>query len=102
MNNLSPAEVERLVLLIEESGEIIQAATKILRHGYESTHPDKPHRTNRMDLEKEIGHFNIALVLMTQSIVEDGTIDLNLEHINNSEYEKSLSISKYLHHNHFY
>jgi hypothetical protein len=31
---------EKLVLLIEECGEVIQAATKCLRFGWERNHPD--------------------------------------------------------------
>jgi NTP pyrophosphatase (non-canonical NTP hydrolase) len=40
-NKLTDAEAERLAMLIEECGEVIQAATKVLRHGYESFHPDE-------------------------------------------------------------
>lgn len=39
-NGLSPAEAERLAMLAEECGEVIQAVGKVLRHGYESFHPD--------------------------------------------------------------
>lgn len=53
-NGLSPAEAERLAMLIEECGEIITAATKVLRHGYESRHPLADDRTNRDDLDREI------------------------------------------------
>lgn len=35
-NQLKPSEAERLACLIEECGEVIQAAGKILRHGYKS------------------------------------------------------------------
>jgi len=38
-NGLSPAEAERLALLAEECGEVVQAVCKVLRHGYESTNP---------------------------------------------------------------
>jgi hypothetical protein len=38
-NGLTPAEAERLALLAEECGEVIQAIGKVLRHGYESRHP---------------------------------------------------------------
>lgn len=51
---ITKAEAERLHLLIEECGEVIQAATKVLRHGYESCHPERPERTNRDDLRREI------------------------------------------------
>ena len=41
-NQLTPAEAERLALLLEELGEAQQAIGKILRHGYASTHPANP------------------------------------------------------------
>src|SRR5579872_899269 len=36
---LTPAQIERLALLAEECGEVMQAVSKILRHGYESRNP---------------------------------------------------------------
>lgn len=56
--NLTRAEIERLAMLIEECGEVIQAATKILRHGYRSHHPHdtrNPPMINRISLEQELG-----------------------------------------------
>lgn len=54
-NKLTPAEAERLAWLMEECGEVIQAAGKILRHGYDSTDPTNPdHAGNRADLEREL------------------------------------------------
>lgn len=53
-NRLTPAEAERLALLAEECGEVIQAIGKVLRHGFESTHPDGG-PTNRESLERECG-----------------------------------------------
>lgn len=52
-NGLSPAEAERLAMLAEEAGEVVQAVTKILRHGYEATHPDGG-PTNRETLKREL------------------------------------------------
>lgn len=56
-NNLTPAEAERLAMLAEECGEVIQVVGKILRHGYESYHPNdlfnghpKPGAENNRDL----------------------------------------------------
>jgi NTP pyrophosphatase (non-canonical NTP hydrolase) len=49
---MTPGERERLVMLIEECGEVIQAASKCLRHGYESTHP-KGGETNRQYVTRE-------------------------------------------------
>lgn len=65
-NKLTPAEAERLVCLIEECGEVIQAASKILRHGYNSYDPTNPnHGGNRSDLYRElvdvIGNINLML-----------------------------------------
>jgi NTP pyrophosphatase (non-canonical NTP hydrolase) len=57
-NQLSPAEAERLAFLIEECGEVIQAASKVLRHGYESFDPTIPiheRLTNRGALARELG-----------------------------------------------
>lgn len=51
-NRLTPAEAERLALLAEECGEAIQAIGKILRHGYESNHPEFT-ETNRTQLPDE-------------------------------------------------
>lgn len=62
---LSAAEIERLSLLIEEAGEVITAATKVLRHGWDSRNPDDTaHRGNRRELRDEITDLNAAVLLM--------------------------------------
>ena len=54
-------EEELLYLLIEEAGEVIKAATKSLRHGFESRDPTKlGGPTNRAQLEKELGDLKAA------------------------------------------
>jgi len=65
-NKLTPAEAERLAMLIEECGEVIQAATKILRHGYDSKHPDNEGcgPDNRDDLFREIVDLTAVEELM--------------------------------------
>lgn len=55
-NGLSPAEAERLAMLAEEAGEIVQVVGKILRHGFESRHPNGG-PTNRETLARECGDF---------------------------------------------
>jgi len=56
------------MLLAEECGEVIQVIGKILRHGYDSTHPNDPEGdTNRALLENELGDLNAALQLMTEA-----------------------------------
>lgn len=91
-NNLIPAQTERLALLLEECGEAIQAIGKILRHGYNSSHPNLPKTTNKDDLEKEIGHIKLAISLLCDAG------DISYDSIAVSTHEKSRSIIKYLHH----
>lgn len=58
-NKLSPAQAERLDFLAEECAEVIQAISKIKRHGYNSLHYDA-----KADLEKELGHVFAAATLL--------------------------------------
>lgn len=77
-NRLSNAEAERLTMLAEEAGEIVQAVGKILRHGYASCHPDNENadRDNRADLEKEIGDLiGIALAMVKADDLQQSSID---------------------------
>jgi len=53
-NNLTPAEAERLAMLAEECGEVVKVVGKILRHGYNSHHPDTPYFSNLAKLEAEV------------------------------------------------
>jgi len=52
-NKLTPAQAERLAMLAEECGEVMQVIGKILRHGYDSYHPDTG-EGNRALLVKEM------------------------------------------------
>lgn len=64
-NDLSPAQAERLALLVEECGEVQQAVGKILRHGYASYDPTKKNGpNNREALEHEVGDLLAALRLL--------------------------------------
>lgn len=64
-NGLSPAQAERLAFFIEECGEAIQAACKVLRHGYESFDPTRTDAiSNRQALAEEIGHVRAAMHLL--------------------------------------
>ena len=62
-NRLTPGEAELLALLLEEMGEAQQVIGKVLRHGYDSTHPDGG-PDNRMLLEKEVGDVLAAVDLL--------------------------------------
>ena len=92
-NGLTPAEAERLALLLEECGEVVQIVGKILRHGYLSHHPDDPYRTpNRRLLEKEVGDVRAAISLM----LEAG--DMQPARVQRNEFEKRENVRRYLHH----
>ena len=93
-NQLTPAEIERLAILAEECGEVIQIIGKVLRHGYESTNPQQKHLgTNRDMLTKEIGDVLMA----ADFIIDFGDVDRQRVLINMQEkYDR---IRPYLHHN---
>jgi NTP pyrophosphatase (non-canonical NTP hydrolase) len=90
---ITPAEYERLALLMEECGEIIQVIGKILRHGYGSYHPDNQEQDNRELLEKELGDVMFAIKLMKKKKDIDGIV------IKSYMNEKEENISDYLHFN---
>lgn len=93
-NNLTPAEHERLSLLVEECSEVIQAAGKILRHGYESKDPtDDNAPTNRSNLERELGDVSLILRIM----VREG--DVNSTNMSKFSDKKAAKLQRYLHHN---
>lgn len=97
-SGLSEAEQERLAILIEECGEVTQAACKILRHGYESTNPkaitpeDENPETNRSALERELGDIIHALKRM--QIAKD----VSEMRIDDRAQSKPKRILPYLHH----
>lgn len=64
MNAVDGPYRNRLILLIEECGEVIQAATKILRFGRHGADPVLG-RDNVALLEEEIGHVANAVDLLT-------------------------------------
>jgi hypothetical protein len=91
-NNLTNAEIERLAILSEEMGEAIQIIGKILRHGYETHHPNE-FETNRQLLEKELGDVRYSMI----ALCEKG--DLSKENIHKRAEDKRQLILKYLHYN---
>ena len=92
-NGLTPAQAERLALLAEECGEVVQVVAKILRHGYESFSPYDPAQvTNRRLLETEIGHVEHAIFRMHEAE------DLDPLAVLDSVDEKAKKIGRYLHH----
>ena len=92
-NGLTEAEAERIAILMEECGEVIQICGKILRHGYESFNPYNAEKiTNRELLTKELGDVLFAYKQMADSsdIIENqvlGMADI-----------KEFKIQQFLHH----
>lgn len=96
-NKLTPDQSERLAMLAEEAGEIVQAVTKILRHGYASQHPAflDTDKSNRKDLEREIGDLWGIVVQMSNRG------DISTSRIREFADEKWLNALKYTHHQDF-
>ena len=77
---------------MEECGEVVQIAAKILRHGYESCHPNGG-PTNRVSLERELGDVTAAVLLLAQYE------DVQPNYIDEYSRHKQSSGGRYLHHN---
>jgi NTP pyrophosphatase (non-canonical NTP hydrolase) len=90
-NKLSPAEVERLVILSEECGEVIQAIGKVLRHGWNSIYDNGT--TNRAQLEIELADIK----LWSNYLQQLGDVDATEIHL--YLQEKRERVNSYLHHN---
>lgn len=98
-NKLTPAEAERIALLMEECGEVIQICGKILRHGYDSHNPfDENKVTNRELLEKEAGDVQASLDLMIKPMNGD-LPDIRQSALSEASKSKKVKLLKYLHHN---
>lgn len=67
-NKLTPGEAERLAILAEEAGEVVQIIGKILRHGYESYNPFDPNKiSNRELLQKEIADLICSVKMLSDT-----------------------------------
>jgi len=67
--NLTPAQRERLSILMEECSEVIQMVGKILRFGYESKYPNRNDAlTNKERIEDEIRDVLAIIQLMTEHV----------------------------------
>jgi len=92
-NGLTPAEAERLALLLEEMGEAQHIIGKVLRHGYTSCSPfDAQGTINRVLLEKEVGDVMAALDLLYAAN------DLSASKTEESRQRKHKTVRRYLHH----
>jgi hypothetical protein len=88
---LTPAEIERLAMLMEECGEVVQAAGKVLRHGYLSVSPfGGPN--NRVTLERELGDLTAAMDLLK------GAGDVRPGDVRDYRKRKRAGLQKWTHH----
>lgn len=92
-SGVSLAEEELLHLVSEECAEVVLAASKVLRHGWESRNPDDPDAgTNREELMREIGHVRAATTLLARR----GCI--TPERVLDAMRAKLQTVRPYLHH----
>lgn len=91
-NRLTPAEAERLALLLEELGEAQQVIGKVLRHGYESVNPLDPVATSRQRLVQELGDVLVAI----DFLVDYG--DVKQEDLEDRRRVKHRKVWDWLHH----
>lgn len=85
---LNEAFDERIVLLVEESSEVIQESTKILRFGFDEYHPVTMDK-NQERLHKEVADVLFCVALM----VHEG--DLELDKLNQFVNEKKRKFEKF-------
>lgn len=90
-NALTEAEAEVLALLAEECSEVVQAVTKILRHGLLSEHPATGER-NIEALSRETGQVLAVIdILYKYDLLRGPTVAL-------AHATKMVSLPRYLHH----
>ena len=103
-NKLTPAQDERLALLMEELAEAIHVIGKIMRHGYDSFDPTKKDSPeNRQLLLQELGDIDAAKDMMIAAgdlvdgiyQLEPGDCTLAIER---AKARKLHAVTKYLHH----
>jgi hypothetical protein len=91
---MTEAEKERLYMLAEEAGEIVQIVGKILRHGYESYHPSDPLRTtNQILLQNELN--DLICIVNRMNLVNDIDINLSDTTLHEEKWSKKLKYTKY-------
>ena len=100
-NKLTPAETERLSVLVEELAEGIHICGKILRHGYDSHDPTKEHiQSNRDLLIFELGDIECAkdMLINAGDLGIQTGYDNVTDKITRAKYRKLHKIKSYLHH----
>ena len=86
---MTEAERERLAMLAEEAGEIVQMVGKILRHGYDSYHPNDEKKTpNCWLLQDELN--DLAAVVYGMQEAGDISVMTMDESRRESDWQKKL------------
>lgn len=102
-NQLTPAQAERLAILAEECGEVVQIIGKILRHGLDSWHPATG-VVNRTALLHEIIDVKAAMVMisvdlpqvMEESLLQQASITQALNKKLAYSHHQETDFSEYL------
>ena len=89
---MTPEEVERLACLLEECGEAIHMAGKVLRHGYDSSHPDYANVPNRNNLSSEVGNIKACIMVL------ESAGDLRDDWVKDGLNTKLANLQRFLHH----
>lgn len=94
-NGLTPAEAERVAMMLGEAGEIVHACGKILQHGFESFSPNDPFKvTNRIYLLKEVADLSAIMFMMLEAgdiphPPTDEQIQAKLDRVNKYQHHQS-------------
>jgi NTP pyrophosphatase (non-canonical NTP hydrolase) len=88
---ITDGQQERLACLTEELGEALQMVGKTLRHGFNSSHPDYEGRTNRKNLEKELGDVLAVILMLCEAD------DIVMDNINLAAKAKLMKVTRFLH-----
>jgi len=86
--DLTEAQRERLIILAEECAEVIQAVSKVLRHGFHAHYDNGI--SNKVQLEIECGDIRAAMIRLCNAN------DLNKTFIHESA-EYKLTQDEFLH-----
>ncbi len=71
VNGVDLAEMEQLHILSNRAAKIVQTVGKILRHGFDSFHPDRPEQDNRKLLTLDLFDFWLAVHHLPDGFFED-------------------------------
>lgn len=96
-NGLSAEEEEILDIMQEELAEVIQAISKVRRHGYLSTHPDGG-EDNLTAMLRELGDLDCISDIWSRSIGGQANHNINQAKIKGFAIEKLQKLPRYTHH----